>query len=795
MNRKQRRAEQKQGFDARGAAPSPKAAPLFATAVARHQAGNLAEAEGLYRQVLAIDPGHAESYHYLGILASQVGRGDIAVAMIGKAIALKATDPAYHDSLGAALRGQGRLDDAAAAHRQALALKPDFFQGHVNLGNVLKDQGRLEDCIASYRRAAALKPDSAIAHNNLGGALKDQGRLAEAEASCRKALALKADYPEAHGNLAVALTEQGRLDDAILSFRRALALKPDYVNAHFNFGNALWRRGDLAEAIASYEQAVSLKPNFADAHNNLGAVLAEQGRPADATIAYGRALALKPDYAIAHNNLGNALLDLGRLEEAMASFERALALKPDYCDAHSNIGLALTDQGRLDDAAGYFQQAMALKADYTDAHSNLLLSQHYSDQISGAERLAAARRFGERFKGRAPARIFANDPAPTRRLRIGYVSGDFRQHPVGYFLARVLEAHDGAAVESFCYSNHSKADDMTRRLQTASGHWRSINGIADADAASTILADGVDILIDLSGHTARNRLPLFALRPAPIQASWLGYFGTTGLDAIDFLLMDEASVPAGEEQDYSETILRLPYGRFCYAPPDYAPAPAGAPSRRGGPIVFGSFNNVTKLGPEVVKLWAEILRAVPASRLLLKWKSLDDARARHSLLAAFAAAGVAPERLELRGFSPHPDMLAQYSDIDVALDPFPFCGGLTSCEALWMGAPVVTLRGDRPASRQTTGFLGLIGMDECVASSPADYVRRAVALAGDSARLEELRRTLRPRMAASPLCDGALFTATLEAVYREMWTRWIAGAQARRGEAPSLTRVQTQSAA
>jgi protein O-GlcNAc transferase len=786
MNRKQRRAEEKLGRDRPAMALDARAMPLFAHAVACHQAGRLAEAESHYRQVLAIDPDHAETHHYLGILASQVGRGDIAIAMIANAIALKGLEPSFHDSLGNAFKSQGRLDEAAASHRRALALRPDFFEAHVNLGNVLKEQGRLDDAVRSYRSALALKPDSAIAHNNLGAALKEQGSARDAEASCRRALALQADYPEAHCNLGVALTEQGRFEEAIICLKRALAIKPDYVNASYNLGNTLWRRGALAEAIAAYEGALALKPNFVEALNNLGAVLCELGRPADAMSIYRRALALKPDFADAHNNLGNALMDQGLLDEAMASFARALALKPGYTDAYSNVGLALTDQGRLEDAAASFEQALALKPDYTDAHSNLLMSQHYAEHISNAERLAAARRFNDSLKQKTPARIFVNDPQPARRLRIGYVSGDFRVHPVGYFLAHVLEAHDQAAIEIFCYSNSMKADAMTHRLQAASDQWRAIVGMADADAAAMIMRDRIDILIDLAGHTGKNRLPLFALRPAPVQASWLGYYGTTGLDAIDYLLMDEAAVPSGEESDYSETIVRLPFGRFCYAPPDYAPTPSDPPSLQRGFVTFGSFNNLTKMGPNVVALWADVLRAAPGSRLLLKWKSLDDSHVRRGIVAAFEAVGIASERLALRGFSPHPEMLAGYSDIDVALDPFPFGGGLTSCEALWMGVPAVTLPRDRPASRQTAGFLGAVGLGACIASSHDDYVRRAVAFAADRDRLTELRRTLRSRMAASPLCDGALFTPTLEAAYRQMWTRWT---DANSGPGPSFLPV------
>jgi protein O-GlcNAc transferase len=741
MNRKQRRAEARLGREARGAPSADNASTLFAAAEARRRAGQFVEADALYRQVLAISPDHAESWHYLGLLALQFGRADAALAMIAKAVALKGDEPIFHDSLGVALKGHGRLDEATAAHRRALTLKPDFVDAHNNLGNALRDQGRPREAETAYRAALALAPDLAAIHNNLGNALKDQSRADDAEACFRRAIALNADYANAHNNLGAVLTAQGRLDDAVASLRRALSLDPGYVNALYNLGNTYRLQDRWADAATAYERALTLKPDFVQAHNNLGAVREDQGRFAEAVASFEQALALKPVFAEARNNLGNVLKEQGRLEEALECYEQVLALKPDY----------------------------------SEAHSNLLMSQHYVGRISNGELLAAALRFGAQFTGKAPARRFANDRSPARRLRIGYVSGDFRQHPGGFLLARVLEAHDRAGFEIFCYANQTKVDDMTRRLQGAADHWRPILGLSNAEAADLILRDGIDILVDLSGHTAKNRLSLFALRPAPVQACWLGYFGTTGLGAMDYLIMDEAAVPQGEERWYSEALVRLPYGRFCYAPPDYAPAPVDPPALRRGYATFGSFNNIAKLGPEVVNLWADVLRAAPGSRLLLKWKALDDASARRRLGEAFAGAGVGEERLELRGFSRHADMLAEYGEIDIALDPFPFGGGLTSCEALWMGVPVVTLPGDRPASRQTIGFLRHVGLEDCVAATPADYVARAAALAADPGRLMGLRQAMRPRMAASPLCDGAVFTPTLEAAFRQMWQRWREG--------------------
>ncbi|HEX4095113.1 MAG TPA: hypothetical protein VHX64_00220, partial [Caulobacteraceae bacterium] len=392
--------------------------------------------------------------------------------------------------------------------------------------------------------------------------------------------------------------------------------------------------------------------------------------------------------------------------------------------------------------------------------------------ITAAAITDAHRQWGLRQEARAGVRQpHANRADPDRPLRIGYVSGDFCVHPVGYFLAQVLEAHDRSTVQAICYANGTRIDDMTRRLQAAASGWREIAGLDDAQAEALIRADGIDILVDLSGHTARNRLALAGRRPAPVQASWLGYVASTGLPAIDYLITDLDTVPMGSEALFTETLVRLPHGRFCYAPPA-APTPTASAAR---PITFGSFNDLLKINDQVISTWAKVLQAAPGSQLRLKWSALDDAGVRERVLRAFAGHGIEAERIELSGHSPHAAMLAEYGEIDVALDPFPFCGGLTTCEAMWMGVPVVTWPGDRPASRQSLAMLKVLGLSELAASSEDDYVSIAAGLARDPARLQALKGGLRERMSASPLCRGELFTPTLEAAFRGMWRRWCAG--------------------
>ena len=353
--------------------------------------------------------------------------------------------------------------------------------------------------------------------------------------------------------------------------------------------------------------------NYAEAFNNRGSALLALGDAAYALESFDHALALSPTYAEALFNRGNALIELKRYEAAIASYGRALAVKPGYAKALNNRGNALKDQGRLEAGAASYRRALAVKPDYADAHSNLLFAQQYMDRYSEADLLAEARRYGEAFVGKEILKTFGNDRKSTRRLRIGYVSGDFHSHPVGFFSARVVEAHNRVAVEVFCYSNDTKIDHMTERFRAAADHWRTIADLSDDDASALIAADRIDILVDLSGHTGRNRLPLFALRAAPVQASWLGYPGTTGLRAIDYLIMDEYAVLSREEGYYAEAIVRLPYGRFCYSPPDYAPPPVDPPLMRRNAVTFGSFNNISKIGPKVIELWAAILRATPDS--------------------------------------------------------------------------------------------------------------------------------------------------------------------------------------
>ena len=639
--------------------------------------------------------------------------------------------------------------------------------------------GRLPEAELHYRQALTLKPDFAEAHNNLGVALRAQDKLEEAAASYRKAVSLKPDYAEAYNNLGVVLRKQGKLDEAVASYRKAIACKPDDVKSHYNLGNALREQSSLDEAVASYRRALTLQPNNVDVHINLGAVQKEQGRLDEAVASYQSALALRPDSAEAHANLGVMLRERGKVDEAIARLRTALALKPDDPQAHNSLGNALQDHGRLAEAGASYQHALSLQPDYVAAYHNLLYLNAYHALLDPAAYLALARGWEQSCvpahdRQAARSRAFQNPPLSGRRLRVGYVSGDFREHAVSYFVEQLFNFHDRGRIELFAYSFHPRVDAATARCQNLAEHWARTFGMSDATMRDRIEADGIDVLVDLSGHTAHNRLGVFARRAAPVQAHYLGYFASTGLTEMDYWIGDEVLNPAADDAQFSESVWRLPRTWVSYEGQAEAPRPDQPAA--DATVWMGSFNNLGKLTPATLALWARVLHAVPAGRLLLKTKQLADAGNRQRIVDAMAAHGIAPDRLELNdatatsSWSTH---MAYYYRLDIALDPVGGVGGgTTTCDALWMALPVVTLSGDRMASRMTHSMLVGLGHPEWVAHSDEAYIETVAALARDADVRRNLRDTQRARMAQSPLCDASDLAKALENAYFAMYARW-----------------------
>jgi predicted O-linked N-acetylglucosamine transferase (SPINDLY family) len=517
-------------------------------------------------------------------------------------------------------------------------------------------------------------------------------------------------------------------------------------------------------------------PEWAKVHVNLGDALRRLREFEEAAACYRRALELDPARPAVYESLGNALGEQGKLEEAIACFRRALEIQPEFADAHNNLGNALKDQGRLTEAVACFHRALTLEPDHQTAHTNLLLSQHY-DATSTLESIAQAH---ARWNQSLPAPLRAEhswpdvDRAPNRRLRLGFVSPDLGGHPVGYFLLEVLKSLDRDDAATICYSDRVMGDDMTAELRGMAGLWRDVPWLSDGELAAQIRADRIDVLFDLAGHTGGNRLLVFARKPAPIQITWMGYVGTTGLSEMDYLLADRYEVPEEYAQHYHEAVLWMPDDYVCYAPPPDAPPVGPLPSDDRGSITFASFNNPAKIGPPVVRTWATILRQVPNSRLLLKYLGFGDHGTQQYFHNLFRGEGIDPDRVELLGWSRHRELLQSYHRVDIGLDPFPYCGGLTTCEALWMGVPVVTCPGVTFASRHGLSHLSNVGLTETIACDLEQYAALAVALARDRPRLAALRAGLRPQMAASPLCNGPRFATHLMKLLRGVWQQWIA---------------------
>jgi predicted O-linked N-acetylglucosamine transferase (SPINDLY family) len=643
------------------------------------------------------------------------------------------------------------------------------------LGVVAHQKGENENALELIQQAIQSEPNTAFYYCSLGDVYSDLGNITDAIFSYQKAIELKPELVEVHFNMGNAYQVHGQLDEAIASYQKALVLKPDLAVAHQNIAAAFNKSGDFDQAIFHYQKFLNLKPDDATAYNKIGNIFKIQGKLNQAITTYQKALEVKPDLASIHNNLGSAFEERGNLHQAIAAYRHALKLNPDYAEAHSNMGIVCKEKGDVTGAVACFRKALALDPDYWRAHSNLMFCMHYDEDYEREEIFLESQHWWRRH---APEGVQCyshhNHPDPDRRLKVGYVSPDFRQHSVSYFFLPLLGAHDRHHVEVFCYSAVKRPDPMTEHLQHLADHWISIVGFTDEAAARQIDKDGIDILVDLAGHSAGHRLLVFARKPAPVQVSWLGYPNTTGLATMDYRFTDEVADPVGvADQHHSETLVRLSHGFLCFAAPQIALEVGELPAAKTGRITFGSFNTLPKINARVIELWSRILHQVPGSSLLLKCRQLADEPTRQAYAELFAQQGIGAERITMLPQTPSTrEHLALYNQMDIGLDPFPYNGTTTTCEALWMGVPVLTLRGDRHSARVGASILMRVGLQEWIAESQADYVNKAVALAVDKARLARLRSQLREKLKNSSLCDADGFARGVETAFRMMWQAW-----------------------
>ena len=581
--------------------------------------------------------------------------------------------------------------------------------------------------------------------------------------------------PDFLNTLGVVHQALGEFADAEKCLRGALSLKPDYAAAHNNLGISLRNAKRPADAEQSFRQAVRLQPDFAEAHNNLGNVQSELGRPDEAERSFRDAIQCAPDFAEAHGNLGIVLRSLGRLTESERSVRKAIALRPVYAEAHNDLGVVLFKLGRQREAKDCYREALVLDPGLSVAQGNLAYLLNCVAGSSTAEILAAHREYARRFCPPPDAQAHENSPEPERRLRIGYVSADLRRHSVAYFIEPVLTRHDRGQVEIFAYSNSPLADAMTERLKATVDRWRDVFDLDDESLTRQVREDRIDILVDLGGFSANNRLSAFARKPAPVMATWLGYPTTTGLAQMDYRISDWSVDPEGSEGLNVERVVRLANSYFCYGGPGLELEAGASPASRDGRITFGSFNSLAKIGDETARLWVRVLQAVPDSRLVIKSAPLAEEAIADDVRRRFGALGLAPERLSLSGWKENlEDHLQAYGDVDVGLDSYPYNGATTTCEALWMGVPVVSLAGETHASRMGRSILHAAGLDELVAQSQDRFADIAVGLARDRGRLAMMRAGLRERIRQSPLMDATAFTRDLESAYRTMWRSWCA---------------------
>jgi predicted O-linked N-acetylglucosamine transferase (SPINDLY family) len=729
-----------------------------------------------YATALLQDPGYAAAHYNIGNAHGKCGRREAAVNSYRRAIELKPEFADAEVALACVLEDLGQLEAAVASYSRALEIRPDYAEVHCNLGNAFRTLGRFDAAMASYRRAVELKPDFVVAHSQLGAVLQKLGKFDDAVACYQRALELNAGFVDGYIGLGNALQEVGRRGEAEANYYSALEINPNCADAYCNLGNLLRDSGKPAEAIATYSRALEITPDFAEVHCNLANAFRDLGRLEDAVASYRRAVEIKSDFAGAHCNLGVTLKELGRLDEAAASFRSALSIDPKFLEARNNLGFVLQDFGQLDAAMTSYRLALEIKPDYAIAYCNVLFCLSHRDGVSPqalfAEHCGFEKQFGASLRASWPQHRNSRDP--DRCLQIGLVSGDLRDHAVAYFVEPLLARLAGnPALSLHAYYNHAAEDRVTPRLRGYVYHWHPVAHFSDAELAQRIGDDGIDILIDLSGHTGENRLVTFARKPAPVQVSWIGYPGTTGLSAMDYYLTDRHFLPPGKFDDqFTEKLVYLP-ASAPFLPDEDAPPVNALPALSNGYVTFGSFNRPGKVSRLAVALWCKLLRALPDARLLLGGMPQDGRCGK--LMEWFEEEGVTRERLSVHPRCGRAAYLGLHHQVDMCLDTLPYTGGTTTNHALWMGVPTLTLAGSTPPGRQGAAMLSHVGLEAFVAEDAEDFQRKGMAWAADLAALSVVRSGLRERFEQSAMTRPDVIATGLKRALRTMWRRWCAG--------------------
>lgn len=697
--------------------------------------GRVREAESVCRQLLADEANNHAALHLLAILIHRDGRNEEAEILLNRAIAIDPTCFGCHSILGAALAGHGRFDEAAQAFRKAVRLSPQSPEAYYNLGTSLERISRWDAAVASHRAA----------------------------------IALKADYVEAYVGLGTALHGMGLTQEAITAYRTAISLLPTYADAFNRLGIAMLSCKEIAEAVVAFNKAVGLDPLFAEALNNLGNALGMVDQLDEAEAALRRAIAVKPKQPEIYSNLGSILRKQERFDDAEEMTRRALAIQPDFPHALATLGGILVDCGEVPEAIQCYRRALSV-ADNRETADSLLFIMHCDPDIDARAIGEEHRHWNATYAAQYTSSISAhlNDPTPERRLRVGY-SGDFNNSALSRFLLPLLENRNRSEFEVYCYADVQNPSIISRRVQAQANVWHITSALSDERLAQLARDDQLDIFVDLTLHAANNRLLAFARKPAPVQVTYLNYCSTTGLSAMDYRLTDRLlDPPEGDESVYSERSVRLAHSFWCFEP-TMGTEVNDLPALMSDHVTFGCLNSFSKVTPPVVSTWCRLMRAVPQSRLVLHAR---EGSHRQRFLEKMEKSGIDSTRVQFVGYSPLKRYFEGYHRIDIALDPFPYPGATTTCDALWMGVPVVSLVGRTAMSRAGLSILTNAGLAELVARNCDEYVEIASGLASDLPRLTSLRSTLRDRMKRSPLMDAGQCARDLGQAYREMWRNW-----------------------
>lgn len=757
-----------------------------------------------FAEAIKLDPQNACALTHCGILYKDENHLLEAAESYQKALV---ADPSYKPAaeclaivltdIGTSLKLAGNTQEGIQKYHEAIKTDPHYAPAYYNLGVVYSEMMQYDVALSCYERAALERPMYAEAYCNMGVIFKNRGDLESAIACYERCLTVSPNFEIAKNNMAIALTDlgtkvklEGDINQGVTYYKKALYYNWHYADAMYNLGVAYGEMLKFDMAIVFYELAFHFNPHCAEACNNLGVIYKDRDNLDKAVECYQMALSIKPNFSQSLNNLGVVYTVQGKMDAAASMIEKAIVANPTYAEAYNNLGVLYRDAGSISLAIEAYEQCLKIDPDSRNAGQNRLLAMNYINEGTDDKLYDAHRDWGKRFMRLYPRYTSWDNPKdPERPLVIGYVSPDYFTHSVSYFIEAPLIYHDYENFKVVVYSAVVKADAKTNRFREGvlkkGGIWRDIYGIDEKKVASMVREDNVDILVELTGHTANNKLGMMACRPAPIQVTWIGYPNTTGLPTIDYRITDALADPPGTVQRHVEELVRLPECFLCYTPSPEAGPVCPTPALLNGFVTFGSFNNLAKITPKVLQVWARILCAVPNSRLIVKCKPFCCESVRQRFLSTLEQLGLESTRVDLLPLILlNHDHMQAYSLMDISLDTFPYAGTTTTCESLYMGVPCITMGGSVHAHNVGVSLLHTVGLGNLVAKTEDEYVKLALQLGSDIPALSELRTSLRELMAKSPLCDGSKFTKHVESTYRNMWCRYC------KDDVPSLRRLE-----